>query len=327
MEGRIQFVEFFGTDAGDLGCDLEAHLAFGRDAGEVGLVRNRAEREAKGFRIEHQLLHGQELRHVRARLGRQPQVPELHRAPGGAVRVHGPRHERLTAVVGADGEQPVAVELVMERLQVIERCARRFDDVAPPVVPPVLLQPVFRAGVGNELPQARGACARVRIGLEGAFHHRQQRDLERHAAAFQFGDDLVQVQIGAPEGALQILGVRRVPAQLLPDGFLFALVFQAESGAHAVEEVGVLRRRQARDLGGTGRRARRGRIGAGWRGGSGVGGGYGRRGTWQGLSGGRCHGRGRGRARRHRPRAQAAVQQLRLAGLRAGGRVRAAGQA
>ena len=136
----------------------------------------------------------------------------------------------------------------MQRLQIIERAARGLDDVAPAVIPPVLLQAEARAGFRNELPQSRGARARIGVGLKRAFHHGQQRDLERHAARFEFSDDMVKVQLRAAEGALQILGIGGEPVQLLVDAMLFRVIFELEARAHAIEKVRVLRRGKARDL-------------------------------------------------------------------------------
>ena len=169
---------------------------------------------------------------------------------GGAIHRDGAIDQGLPAVVGGDREQPVAVEPIVERLQVIESGARRLDDVAPAVVPPVLLEPEARSGPGNELPQSRGARARVGVGLEGALHHRQERQLARHAATLELGHDLIEIELGPSEGALQVLGVVGVPAQLLIHRALTGAVFQRESGAHAIEEISVERRRKPRHLSG-----------------------------------------------------------------------------
>ena len=64
-------------------------------------------------------------------------------------------------------------------------------------------------------PLARGPGTRIR--LEGALDHRQQRELERHAARFDLLDDVVQVQAGAAEHALEVLRVVGVEGELLVD--------------------------------------------------------------------------------------------------------------
>ena len=157
MEGRIELVQLVAADAGDLGDDLQVDLPAGRDLHEIGLVVDLAELEAVGRRVGHDAPHRQELRHVGAGLGRQLQVPEIDRACPGAVAVHGALHVALAAVVGGDGQQPVAVEVIVQRLQVIERGAGRGDDVAAAVVPPVLLQAEVEPvpGMNCHRPEAR----------------------------------------------------------------------------------------------------------------------------------------------------------------------------
>ena len=73
---------------------------------------------------------------------------------GGTVRGDRARHRGLAAVVSGNGKQPVAIELVVQVLQVLECRTRGSDHVSPAVVPPALLQAEARAGAGNELPQA-----------------------------------------------------------------------------------------------------------------------------------------------------------------------------
>ena len=92
---------------------------------------------------------------------------------------------------------------------------------------------------GNELPQARGAAHRVGKGLVGALHHRQQRELQRHAARLDLGDDVVHVALGALEYPLQIIRVVLEPGELLIDRRLLHLV-EGEAGAHAVEQIVVV---------------------------------------------------------------------------------------
>ena len=91
--------------------------------------------------------------------------------------------ELLVPADVADGLEATLLSLTPEqRLQVIERTAGRGDHVAAAVVPPVLLEAEARARARDELPQARGARARIRVRLEGALDHRQERQLARHLA-------------------------------------------------------------------------------------------------------------------------------------------------
>ena len=198
-----------------------------------------AELEAVARRIGHQAAHRQQLRHVAAGLGRQLQVPEIGRQPSALVALDGALDRQLAAVVGGDRQQPVAVEFIVQRLQVIERRARGLDRVAPAVVPPVLLEAEAAAGVGDELPQPRGARARVGIGLERALDDRQQRELARHIALLELADDVVQPQLGASEGALEEVRVVGKPVELGIDRGLID-VLELEAGAQALEQVGWL---------------------------------------------------------------------------------------
>src|SRR3984885_8234899 len=108
----------------------------------------------------------------------------------------------LTAVIGGNRQQPVAVELIVQRLQIIERRARRLDDVAPSVVPPVLLEVEARPRAGDELPQSRRARSRVGVRLVRALNHRQQGKLERHAALFDLRGNVIEIKLRALEGSL-----------------------------------------------------------------------------------------------------------------------------
>ena len=138
----------------------------------------------------------------------------IRRLAGRPVLGDRARHRVFAPVVGGQRELPVAVHLV-ETGEVVERRIGRIDDVAAPVVPPVLLQLEALAGARNELPQARGVGARVGHGIERALDHRKQRDLGGHAAFFQLFDDVIEVELAAIEHALQIVGARGVVGHLL----------------------------------------------------------------------------------------------------------------
>ena len=130
---------------------------------------------------------------------------------------------------------PVSVHFV-DVLQIIERRAGRGDDVAALVEPPVLLQLVVLAGGGNELPHAQRARRRVGQRVEGAFDNRQQGEFGRHAAFFEFIDDVVQVAPAALEDALQQIGPVQVPG--LAVSYQRAVeVGHRKAVAHALPEV------------------------------------------------------------------------------------------
>ncbi len=154
---RIQGDQFIVAGARQLGRDLQVDLRIGIDDGEVGLVRNHREFQAVALGLGHQALQREQLGHVGAGLGGQLQVPEIRGLAVSAVVIQFPLHGVLADIVRGDRQQPVAVELIVQRLQIVERGARRFDDVAPAVVPPVLLQAEARpvSGMNCHNPAAR----------------------------------------------------------------------------------------------------------------------------------------------------------------------------
>ncbi len=130
---------------------------------------------------------------------------------------------------------PVAVHLV-DLGEVVERRVGRVDDVAPGVVPPVLLEVEAPAGAGNELPQPRGVRARIGKGIEGALHHGQERELGRQAALLDLFDDVIEVEAAAVEHALQVVRARCVFARLAPHERVLQ-VRHGESLPHALPQV------------------------------------------------------------------------------------------
>src|SRR5580658_9346367 len=85
--------------------------------------------------------------------------------------------ELLANVIGGNGEEPVAVEFIVQLLQVIEGSAGGLDHVPAAVVPPGLFEAETHARTGDELPEAGGLAARIGKRLVGAFDHRQQSEL------------------------------------------------------------------------------------------------------------------------------------------------------
>jgi hypothetical protein len=71
----------------------------------------------------------------------------------------------------------------------------------------------------------------------------------RHAARFELGNDVIHVQLGAPEGPLEIIRMSGKPVQLLLDCNTLDII-EFETRAHAVEEIRILRGSQACHLGG-----------------------------------------------------------------------------
>ena len=153
--------------------------------GEVGLVRDRVEVDAEGRRVGDDVFQRLQLGDVVPRLLRHAQAGVVGLLLGRLVLVDGPPDGVLAPVVRREREVPVAVHGV-QLGEVVEGSVGGVDDVAPPVVPGVLLELEAPAGARNELPDARGMRAGVRHRVEGALHHRQQRELHRHAAAARF---------------------------------------------------------------------------------------------------------------------------------------------
>ena len=141
-------------------------------------------------------------------------MPEIGGAAGFLVAAPGPGDGAAAGVVGRQGQQPVAVEALGKLLQVVQGGAGGKGDVAAAVVPPGLVEPEILAGGRNELPGAGGAAVGVGERVEGAFHHRQHHQLQRHVAALRFLDDKVQIALGALRDAGEIAGVAGVPLAL-----------------------------------------------------------------------------------------------------------------
>ena len=199
----------------ELGHDAEVHLGAGFDAREIGFVGNIGQLDAIFGRVGDDAGHGHELGHVMARLGLELlQVGIAVRLALAAVLRAGAHHPAFAGVVGGQRQVPVAVKIVVELLEIIQRRLRGGLHVAPAVVPPVGLQAVQAAGGRNELPQARGAGAGVGVRLVGALDGGQQRDFHRHAALVHFVDDVIEIQAGALHHALHVFGVVGEPAGL-----------------------------------------------------------------------------------------------------------------
>jgi len=128
--------QFIVGRAGQLGGDLQVDLRVGVDDREIRFVWNGRKFQPVALRLGHQALHGQEFRHVRARLRGEPQMPEIRGPACGAIVRNGAFDPGFADVVGGDRQEPIAVELIVQLLQIVEGRPRRLDDVAAPVVPP-----------------------------------------------------------------------------------------------------------------------------------------------------------------------------------------------
>src|SRR5207249_3336593 len=92
--------------------------------------------------------------------GRQrPEVAE----PGG---LHRALHAAGPTVVRRQGEMPVAVEHVAQRVEVLRGGDRRLLGIGALVDVPVAVQTVLEPGARHELPDALGLRVRQRVGLK-----------------------------------------------------------------------------------------------------------------------------------------------------------------
>jgi hypothetical protein len=170
------------------------------------------------------------------RFFRDLQVPEVDRLASGAIAAHGLAHVALAGVVRGDRVKPVAIVEVVEVFEVIEGGARRFDNVAAAVIPPVLLEPEARGRARDHLPQAGRAAVRVGKRVVGTLHDGQQGQLQRQAAAHQLVGNVRQVALGACEDALQVVWVAHEPLQFGLDSTVL-LRFELESVTQACQQV------------------------------------------------------------------------------------------
>ena len=179
VKGRVQGIQVAGFQARQFGGHGHVDLSAGLDRHKKRLVRYAAELQPIGGRVAHQSRHGQQLGHIGARFGRQLQVPEVSRLTGRDIGAHLPVDRHLTAVVGGDGQQPVAVEHVVQPLQIVQRRTRGRHHIATAVIPPVLLESEARTGGRYELPQSGGARAGIGIGLVSTLNDGQHGQLGR----------------------------------------------------------------------------------------------------------------------------------------------------
>ena len=147
-EAGVQRDELIDRHVGELRRELHVDVAQLRVGREVRLVRDRVEHDAERLGVADDVLQRLELRQVVSRLERHAEMRIVSGLGCAAVLRDRARHRVLAPVVRGEGELPVAVHLI-EVLEVVERGVGRIDDVAPAVVPPVLLQLPALAGAGE----------------------------------------------------------------------------------------------------------------------------------------------------------------------------------
>ncbi len=180
-------------------------------------------------------------RHVGLRLGRQilADAPEVAGLARGLSAFERALHVAFARVVARDREQPIA-ELLVHGLEIVERRARRFEHVAPTVEPPVLLEPEPLAGARDELPEAGRAAVGISEWVERALDDRQQRELGGHVAPLELVDDVVEVEVGALEHAVEVRLMVGVPVELARDRGPGRLLGPREAAAQPRQQVALL---------------------------------------------------------------------------------------
>ena len=180
---RIQLFDEFDIDAENAGNLLEMHVAVEHE--RVGFRRQAAQHRADVVLaiIIHNVVGGDERRHVAARFGRQIgiDVPVVLHASGAVDSLV---HVLRTAVVGRDDEVPVAENLV-ERFQITCSRIRRLDWVAPLIDERGDFEAVLLGGGNHELPQTRRSDARNGIGLQCRLDDGQIAQFKRQTVGFQ----------------------------------------------------------------------------------------------------------------------------------------------
>ena len=191
--------------------DFDVDVGRCADGGEIRPVGNARNIEfGKGARIAENIFQRLQLGNIIACFLRHGKAQVVGRQILCPVLVDRPRHGALAPVVGSQRQMPVTVHFV-DRLQIVERCRRRGDDIAPLILPPVLVEVIAFAGGRDELPQAGRLGARKGRRIEGALDHRQQSQFHRHATLFQFLDDVVHEGRGASHHASQVIRAVHIP--------------------------------------------------------------------------------------------------------------------
>jgi hypothetical protein len=128
---------------------------------------------------------------------------------GPEIRFSGALHRALepaqAAVVRGEHEVPVAIEHVVQELQVLCRGDRRFFRVGPLVDVPVGFEALLGRGRAHELPRAFRARARERVRLEAALDHRDVGEVERQPGFLEDPLDHRQVLRSAGQAFLDVV--------------------------------------------------------------------------------------------------------------------------
>ena len=159
---------------------------------EVGVVLDQWQFGAIGVGTGHDVFHRLQLGDIHACLARQGQIGIAGAQARLLVAGDGAAYAAFPPVVGRQSQVPITKHAV-KLLQIVQCRACRGEYVAPVIAESVLFEIEIIARGGHELPHARSLGRGNRLRVEGAFNIGQQRQLGRHAPAFQFFDDMEQV--------------------------------------------------------------------------------------------------------------------------------------
>ncbi len=159
LVGRVELNKLVFVDVGGAGYFGQVDALVEFDDFEIGLIGDRIEVDAIGFRRQHHLRQGQQLGHVVAGFLRQWQVPVVGRQVELVVAFDGTADCAFACVVGGQGQQPVTVEHVVQTGQVIQCGHSGSLNVTPSVIETGLAQVEVAPGRRDELPQTDGLAA------------------------------------------------------------------------------------------------------------------------------------------------------------------------
>ena len=216
---------------------MQVNLLVNGHPGKVGLVGQAGQYGAVSGWAVDDLSQGQQLGHVVHGFARQLQVPVIGWQAEGFITFDGTANAAFAAVVGRQGQQPVAVEVAVEQGQVIQRGAGGGGNVAAAVVPPVLTQREVAPGGRDKLPQAGGLGAGDRLRVVGALDKGQQGQFQRHLALVQLLNHIVEIALGTSGGQLEIARLAGKHDALLVDTRVVDRGrVKGEAGANAAPE-------------------------------------------------------------------------------------------
>ncbi|CAG9241898.1 hypothetical protein PCAR4_110083 [Paraburkholderia caribensis] len=216
LERRVQRTKFVRRHVRELGRGIDVDIVRSRHRHEVRVVRNGRQCEPVDLRVHHDVLDGLQLRNVIARFHRHAQALVVRRQASRFVARDRALHVPLAPVIRGERQIPVAEHIVQTR-QIVECSAGGREHVAALVLPHVLLEVVRATRARHELPHARRLRDRQRLRVVRGFDERQERQLSRHMARFQFFDDVIQVLLRPFGHALDVVRALRIPVDLHVD--------------------------------------------------------------------------------------------------------------